>query len=101
MTERSTAKWAQPVVDYTGLGLMLVGYIVKRDLMGASAGLIVGSVIGLLIGLVMQRKLALMPLVTGVLAVVFGGLTLYFHNSFFLKIKLTVVDSIFAVILLG
>ena len=101
MTERSTAKWVQPVVDYSGLALFVVGYLIKRDLMMAAWGLAIGSVVGLIVGLIMQRKLAVMPLVTGVLAVVFAGLTLIFHNTFFLKIKLTVVDSIFAIILLG
>jgi intracellular septation protein len=101
MNDAKTAKWVQPVVDYTGLGFFVIGYLLHRNLLDAAWGLAIGSVIGLLVGLVMQRKLALMPLVTGVLAVFFAGLTLYFHNSFFLKIKLTVVDSIFAVILLG
>ncbi|HET9161149.1 MAG TPA: septation protein IspZ [Caulobacteraceae bacterium] len=101
MAERSTAKWVQPVVDYTGLGLMVVGFIYRRNMMDAAWGLVAGSVIGLIVGLIMQRKIAIMPLVTAVLAVVFAGLTLYFHNTFFLKIKLTIVDTIFAVILLG
>ena len=101
MSERSTAKWVQPVVDYTGLACFALGYIIKRDILMASWGLAIGSAIGLIVGLIMQRKLAIMPLVTGVLAIVFASLTLIFHNSFFVKIKLTVVDTLFAVILLG
>jgi intracellular septation protein len=42
-----------------------------------------------------------MPLVTGASAIFFAGLTLIFHDSFFIKIKLTVIDSIFAALLLG
>jgi intracellular septation protein len=101
MAERSTAKWVQPVVDYTGLGLMVIGYLIRRNLLDAAWGLAVGSVIGLVVGFAMQRKLALMPLVTAVLAVVFAALTLIFHNTFFLKIKLTIVDAIFAAVLFG
>lgn len=101
MSERSTAKWVQPVVDYTGLACFALGYIIKRDILMASWGLAIGSAIGLIVGLIMQRKLPLMPLVTGLLAIVFASLTLIFHNSFFVKIKLTVVDSLFAIILLG
>ena len=101
MTERSTAKWVQPVVDYTGLACFALGYIIKRDILMASWGLAIGSAIGLIVGLIMQRKLPIMPLVTGVLAIVFASLTLIFHNSFFVKIKLTVVDTLFAIILLG
>jgi intracellular septation protein len=101
MDDAKTAKWVQPVIDYSGLALFVIGYLIRRNLLDAAWGLAVGSVLGLIVGFVMQRKLAIMPLVTGVLAVVFAGLTLVFHNTFFLKIKLTVVDTIFAVILLG
>jgi intracellular septation protein len=101
MSQASTAKWVQPVVDYSGLGLFVLVYIVKRDLQTASWGMAIGSALGLIVGFIMQRKLALMPLVTGSIAIVFASLTLIFHNTFFIKIKLTVVDTIFAAVLLG
>ena len=81
---RTTAKWVQPVVDYTGLAAFVIGYLIKRDLQMAAWGLAIGSVIGLAVGLIMQRKLAMMPLVTGILAIVFASLTLIFHNDFFI-----------------
>lgn len=99
--DKTTPKWVQPVVDYTGLGLFVLAFIIKRDLLAASWGLAAGSVIGLVVGFVMQKKLAWMPLVTGASAIFFASLTLIFHDSFFIKIKLTVIDSIFAVLLLG
>ena len=42
-----------------------------------------------------------MPVVTGVVVLVFGGLTLYFHDDTFIKLKPTIVNALFAVVLLG
>jgi intracellular septation protein len=98
---KHAAKWVQPVVDYSGLGIFVLIFIIQRDLVMASWGLAAGSAVGLIVGFLMQRKLAWMPLVTGASAIFFASLTLIFHDSFFIKIKLTVVDSIFAVLLLG
>lgn len=94
-------KWVQYVVDYTGLLAMVGVYVVTRDLLTAGWGLAGGSVVGLAIGLVVQRRLAMLPLVTGLSAILFAGLALVFHNTVFLKIKLTIVDGIFTAILLG
>jgi intracellular septation protein len=43
----------------------------------------------------------LMPLITGVFVIVFGGLTLWLHNDLFIKMKPTIVNTLFGVILLG
>jgi len=42
-----------------------------------------------------------MPLVTGVFVFVMGGLTLYLHDELFIKLKPTIVNVLFASILLG
>jgi intracellular septation protein len=94
-------KWAQPVVDYLGLASFAGAYAITRDLMAASWGLAIGSAVGLIVGFAVLKKLAILPLVTGVTAVVFAALALIFHNSVFIKIKLTIIDGIFAVLLLG
>ena len=42
-----------------------------------------------------------MPLVTGVVVLVFGGLTLWRHDDTFIKMKPTVINSLFGAVLLG
>jgi intracellular septation protein len=42
-----------------------------------------------------------MPLVTGVVVLVFGGLTLYFQDATFIKMKPTIVNILFGGVLLG
>ena len=46
-------------------------------------------------------KIAKVPLASAILVGVFGGLTLYLQDETFIKVKVTLVNFIFAVILLG
>ena len=47
------------------------------------------------------RSLPIMALVTAVMVLVFGGLTLALHDDFFIKVKPTIVNTMFGVVLLG
>jgi len=44
----------------------------------------------------LTRHLPMMPMVTGVVVLVFGGLTLWLHDDLFIKLKPTIVNSLFA-----
>ena len=48
----------------------------------------------------LEKKIPYIPLVGGVIISVFGGLTLYFNNPIFLYIKPTIINLIFAILLL-
>jgi intracellular septation protein len=47
------------------------------------------------------RKVPVMPLVSAVIVLAFGGLTLYLHDDTFIKLKPTIVYTMFAVLLSG
>jgi intracellular septation protein len=47
------------------------------------------------------RRLAVMPVVTAIVVLVFGALTFYFHDTTFAKMKPTVINALFGVVLLG
>src|SRR4051812_28326974 len=49
----------------------------------------------------MEKRWPIMPLVGGFFVLVFGGLTIWLEDSFFIKIKPTVVNCLFGVILGG
>ena len=49
----------------------------------------------------LTRTLPIMPLVSGVVVFVFGALTLYLHDEIFIKMKPTIVNTLFGAILLG
>ena len=52
-------------------------------------------------GYVRERRLAPMPLFTAILVLIFGGLTLYLKNDIFIKMKPTVLYTLFGSLLLG
>lgn len=58
-------------------------------------------VIAITIGIIVERKLSPMPLFTLALVLVFGGLTLWLSNDEFIKVKPTILYTMFAAILLG
>ena len=61
----------------------------------------VAVLVALAIGWHLERKIAPIPLVTAILVMIFGGLTLYLHNATFIKVKVTILYSIFGVTLLA
>jgi intracellular septation protein len=67
----------------------------------ATAPFMVAMVISLLISWLLFKRVAVMPLVTGVVVLIFGALTIYFQDSLFIKIKPTIVNSLFGATLLG
>jgi intracellular septation protein len=68
----------------------------------ATAVFMVAMLIALAVSWVLTRHLAVMPLITGVVVLVMGGLTLWLQDDIFIKIKPTIVNTFFgAVLLLG
>jgi intracellular septation protein len=67
----------------------------------ATAVFMAATVVAIAIGLVIERKFSPMPLVTLVLVVVFGGLTLWLENEIFIKLKPTILYLMFAAVLWG
>jgi intracellular septation protein len=59
------------------------------------------TVVSLIASHFLLGRIATMPLVTGVFVIVFGGLTIYLQDDHFIKLKPTIVNGLFAAILLG
>ncbi|MDO8900236.1 MAG: inner membrane-spanning protein YciB [Phenylobacterium sp.] len=98
----STRRTVRFVVDYGGLIAFLVGFFLSgRDMIEATKWLVAASAVALLIGLVVERRIAPIPAISGGAALVFGGLTLWFDDPVFVKIKPTIMNLLFATGLLG
>jgi len=88
-------------VDYAGPLAFLVGYLVTRDMLKATWALVAASALALAVGYWAERRIAPMPLIAGLAALIFGGLTLYFHDPRFVKIKPTVINALLGLTMLG
>jgi intracellular septation protein len=111
MQQRKTETTAKPVESEQSvatkliveLGPLLVFFGVNA-LYGIYAGtgaFMVATVLSLGFAWWRYHKVPTMPLVSAVIVLVFGGLTLYLHDDTFIKLKPTIVYTMFAVLLLG
>ena len=62
--------------------------------------LIAATLIAVIIMYLVEKKIPYVPLIGGIVISLFGGLTLYFNNPIFLYMKPTIVNIIFASILI-
>ena len=101
-TAKKAPGWVKPAADYGPLIAFFTGYMMNgRDLMVATVWLMIATAIATLALLIIERRVPVMPLVTAGIVGVFGGLTLWLNDDTFIKMKPTIVQLIFAVILLG
>ena len=77
------------------LALFFLSYW-KLGIMWATAVMVVTALVTLVVSYVLLRRLPIMPVVTAVIVVIFGGLTWYFNNPVFIKMKPTVLYSLFS-----
>ena len=84
-----------PLIVFFLLNLWAPGPALAR-LLAATAGFMVASVVAMLVSRWRTGHVSPMLWISGSLVLVFGGLTLYFHNGNFIKMKPTVVYTMFA-----
>src|ERR1700730_7950568 len=87
----------------TELGPLLVffGANARFGLFVATGAFMVAIVAAIVASYVVTRHVPLMGLVTGVVGIVFGTLTLVLHDETFIKVKPTIIYGLFAAILGG
>lgn len=96
-----TAQWVRAGVDYAAPIAFVATLLVTRNFQTATWVLVAASAAALLIGWIAERRLAPLPLFGGSMALIFGGLTLYFNDPSFVKMKLTFVEITLGAVLIG
>lgn len=86
---RKLPKWVHYSIDYGGLVAWLLTLVITHNAVTSSWVIVGASLLALLMGLVVEKRLAPMPLVTAVFGLIFGGATLFFHDERLIKIKPT------------
>lgn len=104
VTSKELSDWyleavMKQLLDFLPLVVFFVFYKLY-DIFVASGALIVATALALVASWVLYRKVEKMTIVTFVLVAFFGTLTLVFHNDEFIKWKVTVIYSLFALALL-
>ena len=100
----------QPEIDTTQLlkmavevGPVVIFFIANAyaEIFWATGIFMVATVIALIVSRALFGRVPIMPLISGVLILFFGALTLVFQEEFFIKIKPTIVNLMFASVLFG
>lgn len=85
-------------------GPLLIFFIIYKksgnDLSKAIPPLIISTIVAVVIVYFLEKKIPYVPLIGAVIISIFGGLTLYFDNPIFIYLKPTIINIIFAIILL-
>ena len=87
------------LVDIGPLAVFFIFYT-RSDLQSAILPLMIATAIAVLFSYITEKKIPIMPTVGAFIILVFGGLTLYFNNDTFFKMKPTIINLLFAGILL-
>jgi intracellular septation protein len=82
-------------LDFLPLAGFFVGYH-YYNLFAGTAAIIVLTLVSLAVTWAYEKKLAMMPLISGIMVTIFGGLTLLLHDELFIKIRPTIVNCLFA-----
>tara|TARA_B100001123_G_scaffold89170_1_gene102499 strand:+ start:1911 stop:2462 length:552 start_codon:yes stop_codon:yes gene_type:complete len=75
-------------------------YNSDKNLKIAIPPFIIATIISLAIVWIIEKKIPMIPLISGILITFFGGLTIYFNNPIFIYIKPTIINILFALALL-
>ena len=67
----------------------------------ATAFFMVATVLSLIVSKIVMKHLPLMPIISTVIVLLFGGLGIYLHDELFIKMKPTIINAVIGFLLLG
>ena len=88
------------LIDIGPLAVFFIFYT-RSGLQASILPFMVATVIAVLFSYILEKKIPIMPTVGAGIVLLFGGLTIYFDNDVFFKMKPTIINILFAVILYG
>ena len=88
------------LIDIGPLAVFFIFYS-RSDLKSAIIPFMIATIIAVLFSYILEKKIPIMPTVGAFIILIFGGLTIYFDNEVFFKMKPTIINLLFALILYG
>ena len=89
------------ITDFGPLLVFLFFYYNSdKNLKIAIPPFIIATIIAIAIVWLLEKKIPMVPLISGILITLFGGLTIYFDNPIFIYIKPTIINILFGLALL-
>ncbi len=98
--EKLPLNWLRPAVEYGPIAIFFVAFNMA-DLFVATVAIMVATTVALALSYAVERRIAMMPLITAALVGIFGGLTLWLNDETFIKMKPTIIQAICGSVLIG
>ena len=86
------------LIDLGPLAVFFVFYT-RNGLQAAILPLMIATVIAVIFSYILEKKIPIMPTLGATIVLIFGGLTIYFNDETFIKMKPTIINILFAIIL--
>ena len=93
--EKQTNPLIRLVIEIGPLAVFFIANS-RADIFVATGAFMMAIILSLGASLILERRLPVMPLVTAGVVLVFGGLTLILQDEVFIKLKPTIVNTLFA-----
>ncbi len=90
------------IIDIGPLAIFFIFYTRGEEgekLQSAILPLMIATIVAILFSYILEKKIPIMPTFGAFIILVFGGLTIYFDNEVFFKMKPTIINIIFAIVL--
>lgn len=91
-------QWLKLLLEAGPLVIFFIGNN-KFGIIPATAAFVAATVVSLALAWVLARKVPVLPLVSGIFVIGFGGLTILLEDDLFIKLKPTIVNGLFATVL--
>ena len=88
------------IIDIGPLAVFFIFYT-RSGLQDAIMPLMIATVIAVIISYLLEKKIPIMPTLGAGIVLIFGGLTIYFNDETFIKMKPTIINAVFAILLYG
>lgn len=88
------------LIDIGPLAVFFIFYN-KSGLQASILPFMIATIIAVIFSYILEKKIPIMPTFGAGIVLIFGGLTIYFNNEIFFKMKPTIINFLFAAILYG
>ena len=88
------------LIDIGPLAVFFIFYT-RSGLQASILPFMIATIIAVLFSYILEKKIPIMPTVGATIVLIFGGLTIYFDNEVFFKMKPTIINFLLAAVLYG
>ena len=92
-------KWSKLLIEYGPICVFFIAYL-THGLFAATLAMIIGTIVALSLSYIFERRVPSVALFSAAVILVFGGLTLWLRDETFIKMKPTIIQFGFGLVLL-